>query len=51
MIFLKTIIGYSIVFVMKHQIDMKIFKLELIEVFEVIHSVIDFSRGPVAHGQ
>ena len=39
MIFLKTTIGYSIVFVMKHHIDndMKIFKLELIEVFNVIH--------------
>jgi hypothetical protein len=33
MIFLKTTLGDAIVFVMKRHIDMKIFKLKLIEVF------------------
>jgi hypothetical protein len=35
MVFLKNALGDAIVFVMKHHIDMKIFKLELIEVFNV----------------
>ena len=35
-IFLTVTPGNTIVFVMKHHIDMKIFKLELIEVFKVI---------------